>query len=114
MASISSKPLAFGAQDTRDPVFQRMLRSRWTFVVLQLLDLLTTLYAFHVGAFEANPLVARLTVLFGGFGGVLMSKLIAIAIAMGVRKRLWIINVFYATIVGWNLIIIVGMMLHGK
>jgi hypothetical protein len=78
------------------------------------LDLLTTLYAFHAGAFEANPLVARLTVVFGDFGGVLMSKLIAIAIAMGVRKRLWLINVFYIVIVGWNFLMIAGMMLHGK
>jgi hypothetical protein len=114
MASISSEPLVFGVEDSRSPLFQRILRSRWTFVVLQVLDLLTTLYAFHAGAFEVNPFVARLTVVFGRFGGVLMSKLIAIAIAMGVRKRLWIVNVIYIAIVGWNLIMIAGLMLHAK
>jgi hypothetical protein len=61
-----------------------------------------------------SPLVARLTVLFGRFGGVLMSKLLAIAIAMRVRKRLGVINAIYIAIVGWNLIMIVGMMLLGK
>jgi hypothetical protein len=114
MASISSEPLVFDVQNSRSQLFQRVLRSRWTFVVLQVLDLLTTLYAFHAGALEVNPLVAHLTVLFGRFGGVLMSKLIAIAIAMGIRKRLWIINLIYIGIVGWNLIMIAGMMLHAK
>src|SRR5262249_19067103 len=38
----------------------RLLRSRYTFIVLQVLDLATTLVAFHMGAFEMNPLVARL------------------------------------------------------
>jgi uncharacterized membrane protein len=46
--------------------------------------------------------VAHLTVAFGRFRGVLISKLIAIGIAMGVRKRLWIINIFYAIIIVWN------------
>ena len=114
MASISSEPLVFDVQSSRSQLFQRVLRSRWTFVVLQVLDLLTTLYAFHAGALEVNPLVARLTLLFGRFGGVLMSKLIAIAIVMGIRKRLWIINLIYIGIVGWNLLMIAGMMLHGK
>jgi hypothetical protein len=55
--------------------FGSVLRSRWTFAALQVLDLLTTLLAFHVGAFEVNPLVAHLTVQFGRFRGVLISKL---------------------------------------
>jgi uncharacterized membrane protein len=49
-----------------------------------------------------NPLVAHLTVTFGRFRGVLISKLIAIGIAMGVRKLLWTINIFYAVIIVWN------------
>jgi hypothetical protein len=114
MASISSEPLVFDVQNSSCPLFQRVLRSRWTFVVLQVLDLLTTMYAFHAGALEVNPLVAHLTVLFGRFGGVVMSKLIAIAIAMGIRKRLWIINLIYIGIVSWNLLMIAGIMLHGK
>ena len=85
----------------------RILQSRSSFIVLQILDFLTTLLAFHLGAFEINPIVARLTVMFGPVGGVLCSKLIAIFIAAGVRKRLWIVNLFYSGIVCWNIIILV-------
>jgi hypothetical protein len=83
-----------------------ILQARVTFIVLQLFDFLTTMLAFHVGAFEVNPLVARLTVLFGPVGGVLASKVIAIVIALGVRKRLWIVNVFYTGIICWNLVVL--------
>ena len=72
--------------------FRTIANSHWTFVGLQGLDLLTTMVAFRMGAYEVNPLVAHLTVSFGRFRGVLISKLIAIGIAMGVRKLLWIIN----------------------
>lgn len=36
------------------------------------------------------------------FRGVLVSKVIAVGIAMGVRRLLWIVNLFYAFIVLWN------------
>ena len=90
-------------------VLRRVVRSRWTFAALQVLDLLTTFAAFHVGAFEVNPLVAHLTAQFGRLRGVLISKLIAVIIAMGVKKRLWIVNLFYALIVLWNIIVIVSL-----
>ena len=89
--------------------FSKVLQSRWTFVALQTLDLLTTMAAFHVGAFEVNPMVAHLITYLGRWRGVLASKLIAIAIAMGVRKRLWIVNVFYGAIILWNIIMIVAL-----
>jgi hypothetical protein len=114
MASLSSEPCALEVRNSRSEVFKRIVRSRWIFVVLQLLDLLTTLYAFRKGAIEVNPLVGRLTMLFGSVRGVVISKLIAVAIAMGVRKRLWIINGLYIAIVVWNLIMIAGTVLHGK
>lgn len=85
------------------------MRSRWTFVGLQALDLLTTLVALHHGGFEANPLVAHLTMSFGRFRGLLVSKLIAVAIAMGVKKLLWVVNLFYAGIVGWNILILLAL-----
>jgi len=88
-------------------VLSRTFRSRWTFVGLQVLDLLTTLAAFHVGAFEVNPLVAHLTVQFGRFRGVLISKLMAVAIAMGVRRLTWVVNLFYTAVVGWNIVVLV-------
>jgi Domain of unknown function (DUF5658) len=107
MSSISSEPVVFEARNSGHEILHRILRSRWTFVGLQVLDLCTTLAAFHFGAFEVNPLVAHFTVRFGWLRGVLLSKLIAIAIAMGVRRRVWIINLFYTLIVGWNVIMIV-------
>lgn len=94
--------------------FRKVLRSRWTFFGLQILDLLTTLAAFHVGALEANPLVAKLTFFFGRFRGVLISKVIAVAIAMGVRRLVWVINIFYAGVVCWNIIVIVLFSLKVK
>jgi hypothetical protein len=86
-------------------VFGKVLRSRWTFAALQVLDLLTTLAAFHLGAFEVNPLVAHLTYRFGRLGGVLISKVTAVAIAMGVRRLVWVVNLFYAIVVAWNVIV---------
>ena len=63
--------------------------------------------AFHAGAFEVNPLVARLTLNFGRFGGVLLSKLIAVFIAMGVKRLVWVVNLFYLVVVLWNVIVLV-------
>jgi hypothetical protein len=97
---------------TGAPESLRILNARSTFAGLQVLDVLTTLAAFHVGAFEINPIVARLTVLFGRFNGVLLSKLIALLLALGVRKRLWIVNLFYIGVVCWNLIVLVSLSGH--
>ena len=84
-----------------------LLQARITFVVLQVLDLLTTLAAFRVGAFEVNPLVAHLTTLFGPVGGLVCSKLIALLLAWWVRNRLWMVNLFYAGIICWNVYVLV-------
>jgi hypothetical protein len=89
----------------------KILQAKTTFLVLQVLDFLTTMLAFHLGAFEVNPLVGRLTVLFGLVGGVLASKVLAVIIALGVRKRLWIVNVFYTGIICWNVIILLLLFL---
>src|ERR1700757_4689546 len=101
MSSIPSEPPTAEISPWKSG-FRKVLNSRWTFIGLQALDLITTMIAFRMGAFEVNPLVAHLTVTFGRFRGVLISKLIAIAIAMGVRKLIWIVNVFYAAIIVWN------------
>lgn len=102
MSSIPSEPALAEISHSWKSGFKKVANSHWTFVALQALDLLTTMIAFRMGAYEVNPLVAHLTVAFGRFGGVLISKLIAITIALGVRKRLWIINIFYALIILWN------------
>ena len=112
MASPSSEPTAL--ENSPNETVRRILLSRWTFIGLQVLDLLTTLYAFHTGAIEVNPLVARLTMVFGYVRGVLISKVIAVVIAMGIRKRLWIVNLLYIGIVVWNLLMIFAGVLHAK
>ncbi len=100
----SPPPLPQTLPATRWQAFLRsIVRSRWTFAGLQVLDLLTTLAAFHFGAFEVNPLVAQLTLHFGRFRGVLISKFIAVLIALGVKRLVWVINLFYTAVVCWNL-----------
>src|ERR1051326_7319892 len=85
MSSISSEPATAEISDSSKSPSKKILNSHWTFIALQALDLLTTMVAFRMGAYEVNPLVAHLTLTFGRFRGVLISKLIAIGIAMGVR-----------------------------
>jgi hypothetical protein len=112
MGSTSTQPRVESMKSERRSGIKRVLFSRWTFVALQVLDLSTTLIAFRLGAMEVNPLVAHLTVYFGRTGGVIASKLIAIAIAMGVKRRIWIINLFYIGIIVWNVLVL--FTLHPK
>jgi hypothetical protein len=87
----------------------KILQARSSFIILQVLDLATTLVAFHFGAFEVNPLVGRLTVVLGPAGGVLFSKVMAVLIAMKVRKLVWVVNLFYIGVVGWNTFVLVAL-----
>jgi hypothetical protein len=104
MASISSQPSTETRQRFWRAGLRKVVLSRWTFIGLQVLDLLTTLLAFRAGAVEVNPLVAHLTVLFGRVGGVVMSKVIAVAIAMGVKKLIWVVNLLYTVVICWNIL----------
>jgi hypothetical protein len=87
----------------------RLLRSRYTFIVLQVLDLATTLLAFHLGAFEMNPLVARLAGFLGPIGGVLCSKAIACLIVLRVRRLVWVANVLYTGVICWNCLVLFAL-----
>ena len=87
----------------------KVLRSRYTFVVLQVLDLATTLLAFELGAFEMNPLVARLAGFLGPIGGVLCSKAIACLIIFRVRRLMWLANIIYTGVVFWNCVILFAL-----
>ena len=82
------------------------MQAKSSFFVLQALDLATTLIAFHFGAFEVNPLVGRLTTLLGPTGGVLAIKVVAVLIALRLRKLLWVANLFYVGVVCWNTFIL--------
>lgn len=87
----------------------RLLQSRYVFIGLQILDLATTLLAFHMGAFEMNPLVARFANSLGPIGGVLCSKTIACLIVLRVRRLVWIANLFYTGVVFWNCAILFAL-----
>jgi len=86
-----------------------LLNAKSSFIVLQALDLITTLVAFHFGAFEVNPLVGHLTTLFGSTGGVFFGKVIAVLIVFRVRKLMWFANLFYLGVVCWNTFILLAL-----
>src|SRR5437879_1324438 len=95
-------------------LFLRALNTRSSFILLQVLDLLTTMAAFRVGGSEVNPLVASLTIHFGRLGGVVLSKLLAVLLMFGVRRRLWVVNLFYVGVICWNLIVVISLVLHRR
>ncbi|MGA2116952.1 MAG: DUF5658 family protein [Bryobacteraceae bacterium] len=82
------------------------------FLYLQLLDLLTTLVGFKVGAVEASPFI-RVLMHAGPALGVLSSKALALALG-GVcvyQKRMHLIrwvSYWYGALVIWNLAVILA------
>jgi len=80
------------------------------FVYLQLLDLLTTLVGFRVGAAEVSPFI-RMLMHAGPAIGVAISKVFALAlggVCVAAKKRhllLWI-SYWYAGLVVWNLMVV--------
>jgi hypothetical protein len=78
------------------------------FVYLQLLDFLTTMVGFRLGASEASPFVVKLIHVTSPAMGVAASKVVGLAIggiclAMNRTRILGWINYWYAGIVLWNL-----------
>jgi hypothetical protein len=78
------------------------------FIYLQVLDFITTMIGFRVGANEASPFIVKLIYYTSPAMGVAASKLVALGVgALCVathRTRLvsWI-NYWYAGLVVWNL-----------
>jgi len=82
------------------------------FVYLQLLDLLTTLIGFRLGAAEASPFI-RLLMHFGPGLGVVLSKVMALALGgwcIYCKKENLIrwITFWYGALVVWNLMILLA------
>ena len=83
------------------------------FIYLQLLDFLTTLVGFRLGATEASPMIAKLIQATTPAVGVAASKVIGLLIGglciAANRARLvgWI-NYWYAGLIVWNLCIILA------
>jgi len=86
----------------------------WTqiFIYLQLLDLLTTLVGFKLGASEASPFISLL-MHFGPAAGVAASKLVALGLgAICVYKRKYnlirLATYWYGALVVWNLMVMLA------
>ena len=82
-----------------------------TFVYLQLLDFLTTLMGFRLGASEASPFIRMLSH-FGPSTGLALAKLLALAlggVCVWLKKDRIInwINYWYAGLIVWNLSILI-------
>jgi hypothetical protein len=78
------------------------------FVYLQLLDFLTTLVGFRIGASEASPFIAKLIHATSPAMGVAVSKLVGLGIgglciALNRSRLITWINYWYAGLVVWNL-----------
>jgi hypothetical protein len=82
------------------------------FIYLQLLDLLTTLVGFKMGAGEASPFI-RMLMQAGPATGVAVSKLIALglgALCVYLQKQHLIrwASYWYGALVVWNLMVILA------
>ena len=83
------------------------------FIYLQLLDFLTTLIGFRIGASEASPFIARMIHATSPAVGVGASKLLGLGIGaiciLTQRPRIvsWI-NYWYAALTVWNLSVILA------
>ncbi len=82
------------------------------FIYLQLLDLLTTLVGFKLGASEASPFI-RVLMHFGPVVGVLASKLVALGLGAlcvykGKHHLIRLATYWYALLVVWNLMVMLG------
>jgi len=81
------------------------------FIYLQILDYLTTLVGFRVGAGEASPFIVKLIHATTPAIGVGLSKMVgagigALCVATGRARLITWINYWYAGLVVWNLCII--------
>jgi hypothetical protein len=89
------------------------------FIYLQLLDVLTTLVGFKLGASEASPFI-QVLMHAGPAAGVIASKVLALgigAVCIYTRKHHLIrwITYWYSLLVAWNLMVILvapGHLLH--
>src|SRR5215471_8659164 len=88
-----------------------------TFVVLQVLDILTTLLGLEMGAREASLFLSRLMQV-GPVAALLIAKLFAallVAAAFRFRRPRVVVflNYWFLVVVAWNLLMIVWTLLSG-
>jgi hypothetical protein len=83
------------------------------FLYLQLLDFLTTLVGFQLGASEASPFIAKLIHATSPAVGVGASKVVGLGlgglcVAMNRARLVGWINYWYAGLIVWNLSVILN------
>jgi len=93
-----------------DPITDTEMAITQIFVYLQLLDLLTTLIGFRLGAGEASPFI-RLLMHVGPTMGVIVSKMLALGLgALCVHTKRYHLMVWasywYGGLVVWNLFVL--------
>jgi len=81
------------------------------FVYLQILDFLTTMVGFRIGAHEASPFIVKLIHISSPAIGVAASKMVGLAIgglcvATNRVRLLSFANYWYAALIVWNLVMI--------
>ena len=109
--NFSGKGISFELETPIDTLGNTMAAYE-IFIYLQLLDLLTTLVGFRLGASEASPFI-RLLMHAGPVTGVVLSKVLALAFG-GIcvylrRNRLLRWSVYwYSALVVWNLMVILS------
>lgn len=84
------------------------------FLYLQVLDFMTTLLGFRLGASEASPFI-RTLIHMGPAIGIALSKVVAVGLgALCIwRKKAYVIgwiNYWYAALVVWNLCVIMKVL----
>jgi hypothetical protein len=89
-----------------------------TFVVLQVLDILTTMMGLQMGAREASIFIGRLMQV-GPFAALLIAKLFAVLLVAAAlrfkRPRLVVfLNYWFALVVSWNLAMIAWSLTAGS
>ena len=86
------------------------------FILLQVLDLATTLVALALGGFENNPIVAHIMTL-GPISGLVVSKIVVIGLAtagafLDKKRGIRLANVAFCCIVVWNVSVIARLALR--
>jgi len=117
-----------GVLTSRRPFRERVIPARFrkdfpapsitVFVVLQTLDVLTTLIGLRVGAQEASIFVGKLMSI-GPVAGLLISKILGVllvAAALKFRRGRVIVflNYWFAAVVSWNLFTILSVGLRAE
>src|SRR5690348_5907225 len=89
-----------------------------TFVVLQVLDVLTTLLGLLLGAREASVFIGRLMQV-GPVAALLIAKIFAVllvALALKFKRPRVVVflNYWFAVVVSWNLVMIVTVLVSSS